>query len=47
MLEPTEASMNVSADDDPRPDFLDRIEQFAAADVIDPASVQIEVRSPW
>jgi len=30
MLEATEASMSVTADHDPRPDSLDRIEQFVA-----------------
>jgi len=35
MLIPTEAAVNVSADHDPRPDSLDRIEEFAAPNMID------------
>jgi len=42
MLVSTEASMNMSADHEPRSHSLDRVEQLAAPDVLDAASVKIE-----
>ena len=42
MLVTAEASVNVTADRDPRPDSLDRIEQFAATYMLDATA-----RSTW
>src|SRR5256885_2172938 len=42
MLVTTEASVNVPADHDPRSHSLDRVEQFAATDVLHAARVQVE-----
>ena len=42
MLETTVASVNMSADHEPRLNSLDRVEQLAASDVFDAARVQVE-----
>src|SRR5262245_3123191 len=46
MLETTVASVNMSADYEPRPHSLDRVEQLAASNMLDAAGVQVERAVP-
>src|SRR5262249_44990409 len=46
MLETTVATVNMSTDHEPRSNALDRVQQFAASNVLDAASVKVERAVP-